>query len=259
MAVPRITLTDPQGAADGPLLVLGHALGGSPVLWDAASPLLMHDFRVSALTLPGHGDAPTPSDPFSLAELAEAVAEATRELSGGERALFAGLSISGGVALELALHRPDVFDAVASLASGAELGGRAQWGERAETVRAHSTSVLVEPSKQRWFAPETLAQRGEMVERILGILEATDDESYVRCCEALAGYDLRAELDRIAIPVLAVWGEHDSVGTEERQDEIVSGVQRGAKVRIDGAAHQLPSEQPEATAQLLREFFARDR
>jgi len=256
MTVPRILLTEPVGDPGRPLLVLGHALGASPVIWEDAVGALTADFRVSLLTIPGHSDAPVPTEPFELSELAHAVADAVRPMRGAEPAFYAGVSIGGAIALELALQHDDVFSAVASIASGAELGGRDHWTERAALVRAEGTQVLLDGLRQRWFAPGRIDQDRPLVDRILQVVAQTSDEGYARCAEALGGYDVRADLHRISIPVLAVWGEYDSVGTEAHQDTIVSAVPRSEKVKIPGVSHQVSAEDPQGTARALQRFFA---
>lgn len=256
MTRPDIALTEPVGPAGRPLLVLGHSLGTGPLIWENAVPLLAHDFRVTLLTLPGHGIAPVPGAPFTMAELGDAVAEGVRALlASGERALYAGVSIGGVLGLQLALDHGDLFAAVASLASGAELGSREHWEARAATVREQSTSTLIAASSRVWFAPESIEREPVLTGRILHALQDTSDEGYARCAEALAGYDLRARLGEIAVPVLAAWGEYDTVAPEEKQDEIVAGAQRARKACIAGVAHQPPAERAEATADALLEFF----
>ena len=255
MTHPDIALSPPSGPPGAPLLVLGHSIGTGPLIWEDALPALAARFRVSLLTLPGHAGVPVPPEPFSLRELADAVADGVRGLGEGP-ARYAGVSIGGALALVLALEHPKLFPAVAALAAGAELGGEAHWLERAALVREQSTSVLLIPSASIWFAPDSIANRPELTGRILHALQDTPAEGYARCAEALSSYDLRADLGRIRVPVLAAWGEHDTVGTEARQAEIVAGVRNGRAVRIDGAAHQPPAEQPERTAAALLRFFA---
>lgn len=257
MTVPTITFTEPHGPSGAPLLVLGHALGSGPLIWDDADPLLTQHFRVTAVTLPGHAGAPSPSEAFTMAELADAVAGVARSLINGGSAFYAGVSIGGAIALELGLNRADTFSAVASLASGAELGGPAQWEPRAATVRAHSTASLAETTAERWFTLSTRENKPELVERILQTLRDTDDEGYARCSEALGGFDIRPRLGDISIPVLALWGENDPVGTEAKQQEIVAGVQRGEIALVTDAAHQVSAEQPEQVANHLIDFFSR--
>ena len=136
------------------------------------------------------------------------------------------------------------------------MGSTEHWTQRAQLVRTLSTSVLVDSSTAAWFAGETLANEPEFVEHILQTLRAVSEEGYARCAEALASYDLRAQLADIRVPILAMGGESDVVAPEARQDEIVAGVQHGRKAMIGRAAHQPPAEQPASVAHSLTEFFA---
>lgn len=256
MTVPEIALTEPVGADGRPLIVLGHSLGTGPLIWENVVPLLVADYRVSLLTLPGHGVAPVPTQPFTMAELATAVAGAARLAARGTALLYAGVSIGGVLGLQLALDHGALFSGVACLASGAQMGSVEHWQTRAATVREQSTSVLIAPSSKNWFAPESVEREPVLVGRILHALQDTSAEGYARCAEALGGVQLRGALERIAVPVLAAYGEHDQVAPEELQNEIVAGVQRGVKARIGGVGHQPPAERPDATADALLEFFA---
>lgn len=255
MTTPAIQLTEPLGPEGRPLVVLGHSLGTGTLLWEDVTPLLASDYRVSLLTLPGHESAPVPTSPFTLAELAAAVAEAGQELARGPF-LYAGVSIGGALGLELALHHSQALLGAAIIASGAHLGDAEHWQARAALVRAQSPAALVAASSQSWFAPDSIAKRPVITGRILRVLQETPTEGYARCAEALGGYDVRDRLSQIEVPTLAVYGEFDGVAPEAKQDEIVAGVRRGRKLRIDGAGHQVPAEQPEATAGALNEFFA---
>jgi 3-oxoadipate enol-lactonase len=242
------------GADSSPLLVLGPSLGTSAILWEDAAPALAREYRVVAWELPGHGASSPATDPFTVADLADAVADAV-----DGPFLYAGVSLGGAVGLALALRHPERVRAAAILASGAKLGEADAWHERAAQVRAQSTSSLIVASAQRWFAPDSVARRPELSGRLLHALQDADDESYALCCEALAAYDVRGDLGRIHTPVLAVWGTHDAVAPEAKAREIAEGVTRGRTYEIPDAAHLPPAEQPEAVASVLLDFFARQR
>ncbi|MFS0795441.1 alpha/beta fold hydrolase [Microbacterium sp. 1P10AE] len=247
-----IALTAPVGPAGAPLVVLGPSLGTSTILWDDVVPLLADDYRVSAWDLPGHGAGPVATGPFTVADLADAVAAAVPD----ETFFYAGVSLGGATGLELALRHGPRLRAAAIVASGAVLGDPASWADRAAQARAQSTSSLIIGSAQRWFAPGSMARRPELSGRLLHVLQDADDESYARCCEALGAYDVRSSLGRVEVPVLAAWGAFDVVASEEKAIEIAGGVVRGRTARIDDAGHLPPAEQPEAVASLLRSFFA---
>lgn len=256
MTVPAISLSTPvgpsagSGTAGAPLLVLGPSLGTSMLLWDRVIPSLAERYRVVAWDLPGHGDAPPSTAPFTIAELADAVAAA---IDGPF--LYAGVSLGGCVGLELLLRHGDRIGAAAILCSGAAIGTPEGWRERAAQVRAQSTSSLIIGSAQRWFAPGSIERDPDLTGRLLHVLQNADDESYARCCEALAGFDVRARLGEIATPVLAVWGDHDGVTPEASAREIAEGVQNGEAVGIPDASHLAPADDPAATAAALLGFF----
>ncbi|MEN2738407.1 alpha/beta fold hydrolase [Microbacterium sp. X-17] len=254
MTAPALALTPPLGPAGAPLLVLGPSLGTSTILWERTLPALRSRFRVAAWDLPGHGASPGASAPFSAADLADAVAASIRAL-GEERTLYAGVSLGGATGLELALRHPDLVAALVVLASGARIGEPSAWRERADLVRRQSTSVLVTPSAERWFAPGSIARLPDLSGRLLHALRDADAESYARCCEALAAYDVRDRLGGIEIPVLALWGEHDGVAPEPRAREVAVGVRDGRAAMIAGVAHLPPAEDAPATAAALAGFF----
>ncbi|ANG84216.1 alpha/beta fold hydrolase [Microbacterium aurantiacum] len=254
MTVPTLSFTAPVGPAGAPLVVLGPSLGTSTILWEDVVPALAARNRVVAWDLPGHGASAPADAPFSVADLADAVAEGVRALADGPVS-YAGVSLGGAVGLELGLRHPELVDRLAIVASGAQLGDPEAWHERAATVRAQSTSVLIVPSAQRWFAPGSIERRPELSGRLLHALRDADTESYARCCEALADFDVRARLSDLRMPVLALWGEHDAVAPEAKAREIADGAADGRVARLAGVAHLPPAEDPAATAAALAAFF----
>jgi len=256
MTVPQIQAIAHESSTSGPLLLLGPSLGtASAVLWGDVIPILADRFRIVSWDLPGHGQSPKATEPFSLAEIAEAVVNLRREL-GGSKAYWAGVSVGGAIGLEAAIGFPGAFDAFAIVCSGAKIGTRESWAERASHVRTQSTSSLVVPSAQRWFAPESMGKRQYITGRLLHTLADADDENYALVAEALGEYDVRDRLGEIEVPVLAIYGEYDTVTTREHAEEIANGVQHGRVFPVEDASHLAPAEQPAIVASALREFFA---
>ena len=254
MTVPRIAITEPRGPAEAPLVVLGAALGTTTTLWDAAASLLRDRYRVLAFDHPGHGASPVPPEPFSIAEVGAGVLVALDSI--GEREFhYSGVSLGGTVGLELLLAASDRVLSAAIVCSGAKIGEAPGWHDRAATVRADGTASLMSGASERWFTPASIEQNPTVTMRILNSLRDTDDESYAMCCEALADFDVRDALDRIAKPVLAVWAEHDEVTPELLSILIADGVRHGRVHEIKNASHLALIEQPAAVAAVLDEFF----
>ncbi len=122
-------------------------------------------------------------------------------------------------------------------------------------MRAQSTSSLIVGSAQRWFAPGSIAEHPVLTGRLLHALQDVDDESYALCCDALGAFDVRDRLGEIAVPVLAVWGDHDVVTPEASAREIADSVQRGRAEGIADASHLAPVDDPAAVIGLLQNFF----
>ena len=252
MTIPRLNAVPLVDAPDRPLLVLGPSLGTSAeTLWARCADLLDGRFHVLAWDLPGHGRTPPPSGAFTMAELASAVLA----LIDRPRFAYAGDSVGGAVGLQLMLDAPDRVDAAVLLCSGAKIGESTGWLERAETVRAAGTPVMVEGSAARWFSPGFLDREPDAGAALLQALRDTDREGYARVCEALAAFDVRDRLGEITAPVLAVAGADDAATPPASLAEIARGVRAGRLVVLDGVAHLAPAERPGTVAGLIREHL----
>lgn len=255
MTVPVLGGVASAGVTAGlPALVLGQSLGTSTILWDRVIPLLRDHFTILSVDLPGHGQSPPATEPFSIAELADAVV-ATADAAGLGSFFYAGVSLGGQVALELALLHPQRLDGVSIICSAAAIGSPEGWSERAATVRASGTAVMVEGSALRWFAKGFIEEQPEHAGALLNSLVHTDDNSYALCCEALAASDIRQRLGEITVPTLALWGSDDAVITPEQARLVSDSVVTGRGIEIAGAAHLAPIEKPDEVAAALLDFF----
>ena len=249
MTAPTLTGTHLAGEPGRPLLVLGPSLGTSvEALWGPVAHRLGDVFHVVGWDLPGHGRSPAPDGPFTVAELAQAVAA----LVDGPFA-YAGDSVGGAVGQQLLLDVPDRVTAAVLVCTGARIGEPEDWHERAATVRTSGTPVMVASSAQRWFADGFLDRDPERGAALLHSLQDADSEGYALTCEALAAFDVRDRLHEIATPVLAVAGDADMPTPTARLRHVADGVRDGRLVVLEGVAHVAPAERPDLVAALITE------
>jgi len=248
-----LAVTEPQGAEGAPVVVLGPSLGtAAATLWEDVVPTLAQRYRVVLWDLPGHGASAPASEAFTTENLADVLAE---RFAGLGPVFYAGVSLGGAVGQQLVVRRPELLRAAAIVCSSPKFGTAESWAERAAQVRAQGTPVLVRGSAERWFAPGSIAARPVITGKLLHNLSDADDESYAKCTEALAAYDVREALVGAATPVLAMYGEYDEVSPLADQELIAGAVANGRIVRIDDAAHLAPAEKPaEVAAELIRFF-----
>lgn len=167
----------------------------------------------------------------------------------------AGDSVGGAIALQMALSYPDVVEAAGVFCSGAKIGTAESWEERAAFVEEAGTPTMVEGSAQRWFAPGFMEAQPVVSTELLHSLQGADRYSYAAVCRALAAFDVRDRLAGVRVPVLAVAGEHDQPTPPESLKAIADGVPHGRFDVVSDAAHLVPAEAPERTAELLHGFL----
>lgn len=242
-----------------PLLVLLPSLGTTAELWDGVVARLAETSdrpRILRVDLPGHGASPVARDGFTVADLARSVLDVVDDVGGGAFHL-AGDSLGGAIALELAVTASDRVLSLALFCTGAAIGTPQGWAERAAQVRASGTASVVAGSAQRWFAPGYLdAHPDGPGGRALRTLVDVDDESYALCCEALAGFDRRAELGRVAAPAVVVAGALDAVTTPDVMRELAEGIPGARFVELAESSHLIPLEHPAAATDLLGTLLA---
>lgn len=239
-----------------PLLILGPSLGTHASQWAGAAYFLADDYRVVLADLPGHGRGKRLDD-VSVERIAQGILEIADEL-GAETFSFAGISISGAVALTLALRAPERLVGVGALCTGASFGGPERWKERIENVRAlGSLRPTVPETADRWFAAGFLDEDQAAGAIVLEQLAETDPEAYIDCCRALADYDLTGEVADISVPVLFLAGSQDMGNTPESMRELSAQVE-GSEFRVVPDSAHLPIvEHPEIVAEALAAFLSR--
>ncbi|MBF6357058.1 4-carboxymuconolactone decarboxylase [Nocardia higoensis] len=260
MTIPTITGVQLGGCAELPLLVCGPSLGTSAVaLWSSTAELLADHFQVIGWDLPGHGhNAAGVGDGFTMAELAEGVrvfvdGVLTERGERGGTFVYAGVSVGGAVGLQLSLDHPARITTAVLVCTAARIGDETLWRERAELVRRAGTPVMVEGSAERWFAPGFIEGHPETTVALLNSLQHADRGGYAAVCDALATFDLRADLRRIGTPVVALAGAYDRATPVAAMAELAHGVRDGRLVVLDRAAHLAPVEAPGDTARVIAE------
>ncbi len=117
----------------GTPLVLLHGLGNSSLIWHRVLTPLSEGARIIAVDLPGHGLSDVPVRPYTSAD---GVAFMTGFLDTLEipRAVLAGNSLGGSVALETALVAPQRVQGLA-LIDSAGLGREIHWSLRLGSIK----------------------------------------------------------------------------------------------------------------------------
>ncbi|UKY53433.1 3-oxoadipate enol-lactonase [Streptomyces inhibens] len=237
-----------DGPQDAPPLILGPSLGTSLSLWDPQLPALARQYRVIRWDLPGHGGTPTdvltaaPTPTTTVPELAGLVLGLADSLGIG-RFAYAGVSLGGAVGAWLAAHHPERIASLALICSSARFGEPAAWHERAALVREAGLGPVADTTAGRWFTP-AFAGSPQATALVDAVRRTVAPAGYAACCDALADYDLRAELPRITAPTLVVAGRSDPATPPAHARELADGIPDASLVELSGAAHLAGVERP---------------
>lgn len=238
-------------SADTPVVVLLGSLGSDRSMWDAQARDLARDHTVVAIDHRGHGGSEVVPGPCTIADLAGDVTVLLDSLS-IDRFHVVGLSLGGAVAQWLAVHEAPRVRSAALLCTAARFGEPAGWVERATAVREGGTAAVADAVVARWITSARAAADPELVARLREMVLATPAEGYAAACDALAGWDNRADLGRITCPTLVLAGDEDPSTPPEVLEEIADGVPGSEFVTLSPAAHVPTVEIPERVTEQLR-------
>ncbi|MGW7756985.1 bifunctional 3-oxoadipate enol-lactonase/4-carboxymuconolactone decarboxylase PcaDC [Streptomyces violaceusniger] len=247
----KYLVNGPEGA---PVLVLGPSLGATWHMWDRQIPELSRHWRVLRFDLPGHGGAPAHPAP-SVAELAARLLATLDQLE-VERFGYAGCSIGGAIGAELALRHPRRVGSLALVSASPRFGTADSFRQRGVVVRTNGLDPIARATPERWFTPAFAAAQPAIVDWAVQMVRTTDPGCYIAACEALAAFDIRAELGRIGIPTLVVAGADDQVTPAADARVLVAGIADARLALVPGASHLTPVEQPMAVTDLLVRHFS---
>ncbi|MEU1130382.1 4-carboxymuconolactone decarboxylase [Streptomyces sp. NPDC005900] len=243
-----------DGPEDAPVLILGASLGTTWHMWDRQIPELTRHWRVFRFDMPGHGGAP--AHPCgSVGELAGRLLATLDEL-GVRRFGYAGCAFGGAIGAELALRHPQRVASLALIAASPRFGTADEFRRRGVIVRSNGLDPIARSAPERWFTPGFAAAQPAITDWAVQMVRTTDPGCYIAACEALAAFDVRAELGRIGVPTLVLVGSEDQVTGQGEARTLVAGIPDSRLAVVPGASHLAPVEQPAAVTDLLVRHFS---
>ena len=238
---------------DGPTICFVHGSGGSKDVWKAQARL-SDRFPVVALDLSGHGDSDDIDDDGGASgsgALAAYADDAVAVAAETGASVLCGNSLGGAVALRVALDRDLALDGLVLAGTGAKLAVADPLRETLATDFDRAIELLHEPDRLFHDAPPEHVELSRAGMRDCG--RAVTERDF-RACHA---FDVRDRLDEIAVPSLAVVGEHDELTPVEYHDYLAERIDDCERAVIEGAAHLAMLERPTAFNAALAAFCSR--
>lgn len=253
-------------AGQGPPLVLLHCWTGSKEFYFNQVAEFSKRCTCVSLDFPGHGQSGDSGDgDYSVERFGEITVALLEEL-GISRAVFAGHSLGGMVALYLGLHYPDAVAGLVLLDTTSHLSGflfqrlgalgavalgsvgALVWNTGFKTAKAlvagaAATHPLAGP------APRILTAK---------VCSSGSNRPMVRTLDRARRFDVTSRLGEITAPTLIIVGTGDLLADVRHARRMARGLPNSTMLTVRGAGHMALFEKPEVVNRAISDFLDRN-
>jgi 3-oxoadipate enol-lactonase len=224
------------------VLLLHSALGDSR-LWKRQVAALEREHHVVAPDLPGFGENPLPTEPFSYVDFAAEFLPA----------VVVGNSFGGAIALRTALAHPGEVARLALVGSGLPAWDwteamRAHFAAEEEAFEAGDLDRATELNMDFWVKPEHRPEVAPQQRRALDLQSAHEEPDLM--------WPEQAPLSSLDVPTLVVVGADDHADFHAIAEHLAGEIPNAELVVVPGAGHLVGVDQPDELNALLLEFLA---
>lgn len=244
-----------QRTGSGAPLVLIHGLASSMSLWAGLDQSQLANSEIISYDLRGHGASERPGGAHTLAKHVADLKGLLSALS-IQRATFAGLSLGGMIAMELAASNPEMVAGLALLDTTAAFPQETRdlFFELASSASFNGMPAVTDRFLQLSFSPHFREANPKMFTTVRKGMLASDAASIAAASRMVAKIDLHPRLSAIQCPVAVIVGAEDQLTPPALAEDLTSCIQ-GAKLHIvEDSGHASPVEQPQEVTKLLAEL-----
>jgi len=233
-------------AAHLPVTLMVHGAGGTHLDWPAELRRLPEANAVIP-DLPGHGRSPGPGRQTVSAYAADmaALLDALKI----PKAIIAGHSMGGAIALTMALSYPDRLSGLILVGTGAKLAVHPDILNNVLTNTRKAMDIISE-----WEWGEGADEQVRRLSRRR--LAETRPEVLHGDYQACNAFDVRALLNRIHTPTLIIGGAADKMTPLKFSAYLQEQIAGSRLATISGGGHKMMLEQPQAVAGEVQQWLA---
>lgn len=234
-----------------------HGLGSCGEDWILQLPVVVGDYAVLTVDLPGHGKSSIRPTWPRISCFAEDIADLIRTLGLGPTHVV-GLSLGGAVAMQLALDYPEAVRSLTMVNTFAKLHSGSS-GFFRKLVRIAFVALGRMDQVGQWVAaglfpkPDQELLRQAAAERIA----SNPRGAYLRAIWAATRFDIRDRLHKINAPTLVVAGELDQTVSMEAKKELADNIPGAHLVVIPDSGHATPLDAVEQFNRTMLEFLSK--
>lgn len=245
----------------GPPVLLVHGFPLDHAMWAAQVDALAQRHRVLAPDLRGFGGSAVTEGCVTMGHMADDLAALLDELDVRERLVYVGFSMGGYVGWPFAARHGRRLRGLVAVDTRAVADTPAAAAARramAERLEREGPAVAADAMQPRLLAPDRPARDPELARAVREMMLRQNPRGIAAAQRGMAARaDARAWLARLAVPLLAICGEHDAISTRDEMQALADTAPDGRLVEVRDAGHLAPMESPAAVSSALLDFLAR--
>lgn len=232
-------------------VVFLHGLFGSPDNWRPILEALADEYYCLAPQLPiDPRPHRRPQDFRSIHQLTDFVASFWEEVGLG-RAVLCGNSLGGQVAIDFCRRYPERAERLVLTGSAGLFERNLSGGKLPKVTR----EFIREKAREIFYDPDPIVTD----EKVADVQRMLSDRQYVRfllrVAKATRNYNVRADLSKLRLPTLVLWGQDDRITPPSVAREFYEHLPHARLVFLERCGHSPPLERPQAFSRALRAFL----
>ena len=247
-----------EDVGSGPQVVLGHSFLCSGEMWAPQVGPLAERYRVVNIDQRGHGRSGNVTEPFDLYDMVADVVAVLDTLE-IERAVWAGLSIGGMVAMRAAITVPERVSGLilVDTHAGEETPyKKLKYRTMGLGVKMVGTGPFLPTISKLMFGSTTRRYNPDLVDDWQQRFASVDVPSMILGVGVLARRDSVVDrLPQIEVPSLVIVGDEDVSLPPSYSREIASALPNSSLMVVSESGHLSSLEQPEAVTEAMLGFL----
>ena len=246
-------------AGMGELVLFMHGIGGNRTNWTRQVQNFGEHYLAVAWDARGYNGSEDYDGELDFSDFARDILRVLK-FYGRKKLHLVGLSMGGRIAQDFYALFPQH---VATLTIVASFTGFQNFSDadRQKFLSLRLKPLVEEGKEPRDIAPvvaKTLCSPNateEQYQRLVASMAALHKGSYIKTVKATTHYNRTAELDRIAVPTLLVFGEADTLTTADMGRQMHARIKASKLVVVPKSGHLVNLEQPDAFEAALEPFL----